>query len=58
MSACGARIDHDDRPKTRTDRPITHRAAGGLSTVMEPPASDAPHRNADQDREPACAAAE
>jgi hypothetical protein len=36
---------------------MTHREAGGLSTVIEPAASDAPYRNAVQDVEPACAAA-
>jgi hypothetical protein len=57
MSACGTRIAHDDSPKTRTDSAMTHREAGGLSTVIDPAASDAPYRNAVQDFEPACAAA-
>lgn len=35
-------------PKTRADRPITHRANGGLSTVMKLPASRAPKKNAFQ----------
>ena len=42
ISACGTRIDHDERPKIRTDSDITHMAAGGLSTVIELPASDEP----------------
>ncbi len=49
---------HDDRPKTRTDRPITHSEAGGLSTVMKLLASLEPKNSAFQLCEPACAAAE
>jgi hypothetical protein len=58
MSACGTRIDQALRPKIRTARPITHREAGGLSTVIEPAASEAPKRNAFQLSDPACTAAE
>ena len=57
MSACGTRIDQDESPNTRTDSAMTHSEAGGLSTVMDPAASDAPYRNAVQLCEPAWAAA-
>jgi hypothetical protein len=57
MSACGASTDHDDRPNSRTDRPMTHSDAGGLSTVIDPPASEAPHSSAHHDLDPAWAAA-
>lgn len=53
ISASGTRICHDPRPKSRTDRAIGHRAAGGLSTVMEFPASDEPKKNAFQLSPPA-----
>ncbi len=49
---------HAFRPKSRTDRPITHKAAGVLSTVIALPASNEPKNNAFQLAEPACAAAE
>ncbi|CAM5444673.1 hypothetical protein SRIMM317S_02719 [Streptomyces rimosus subsp. rimosus] len=58
ISASGTRIAHALRPKSRTDRAIGHRAAGGLSTVMEFAASDDPKKNAVQLAEPAWAAAE
>ena len=45
-------------PKSRTDSPITHNDAGGLSTVMALAASDEPRSQAAQSCEPACAAAE
>ena len=48
MSASGTRICQEPRPKRRTDRPIGHRAAGGLSTVMELAASEEPKKNAFQ----------
>ena len=41
-SASGTRIDHELRPKMRTDNDISHSEAGVLSTVMELPASDEP----------------
>jgi hypothetical protein len=44
--------------KTRTDRPVIHRAAGVLSTVIELAASDEPKNHAVQLSPPACAAAE
>jgi hypothetical protein len=37
---------------------MTHNDAGGLSTVIDPAASDEPKKNADQLRVPACTAAE
>jgi hypothetical protein len=45
-------------PKMRTDRPVTQRAAGVLSTVIELAASDEPKNQAFQLAEPACAAAD
>lgn len=42
MSACGARMANELSPRNRTDSAITHREAGGLSTVIELPASDEP----------------
>src|SRR4029453_10866803 len=35
-------------PNSRAERPITHRAAGGLSTVMKLEASEDPKKNAFQ----------
>lgn len=46
------------RPKTRTVSAMIHRAAGGLSTVIELAASDDPKNIAFQLAEPAWAAAE
>ena len=45
-------------PNSRADSPMTHRAAGGLSTVMELAASEDPKRNAFQLWVAAWAAAE
>jgi len=42
MRAWGTRIDQDERPNSRTDIAITHSDAGGLSTVIELPASNEP----------------
>jgi hypothetical protein len=56
--ACGTRIAHDDRPKTRTERAIGHSARGVLSTVMALAASEEPKKNAVHDSEPAWTAAE
>ena len=42
MSASGTSSDHDDNPNARTDRLITHSERGGLSTVIELPASEEP----------------
>ena len=58
ISTSGSRMAKELRPKMRTDRDITHRAAGGLSTVMEFPASEEPKRNASQLWLPACTSAE
>jgi hypothetical protein len=49
---------HGFSPKSRTDNPMTHREAGGLSTVMELAASEEPKNQAVQSCEPAWAAAE
>ena len=40
MSASGTSTDHDERPNSRTDSDRTHSDAGGLSTVIELPASE------------------
>ncbi len=58
MSACGTRMLHEERPKSRTDSAIGQRASGVLSTVIELAASEDPKKNAFHDSEPACAAAE
>jgi hypothetical protein len=47
----------DDTPKIRADKPITHNAAGGLSTVIEFALSSEPKNQAFHDCDPACAAA-
>ena len=49
-------IDHELRPKRRTDRPRTIVESGGLSTVMKLPASSEPKNQALQLCEAACAA--
>jgi hypothetical protein len=58
ISTSGSRICQEPSPKIRTDRAIGHRAAGGLSTVMEFPASDEPKKKAFQLSLPAWTAAE
>ena len=58
MSACGTRTLQELSPKIRTDRPITHSDAGGLSTVMALAASEEPKNQAAQSCDPAWAAAE
>ncbi len=45
-------------PKTRALSSITHSEAGGLSTVIEPAASEEPKKKADQLLVPAWTAAE
>jgi hypothetical protein len=57
ISACGTSTDQLFIPNNRTDSPVTHSAAGGLSTVMKSWASSDPKNHADQLCEPACAAA-
>jgi hypothetical protein len=37
------------KPNARTDSACTHSAIGGLSTVITPPASSDPYRNACHD---------
>ncbi len=56
--ACGARMLHALTPKTRAEISITHREAGGLSTVIRFAASDEPKNIAFQLCVPACTAAE
>ena len=49
---------HELTPKIRAEISITHRDAGGLSTVMKFEESDDPKKNAFQLLVPACTAAE
>jgi hypothetical protein len=42
MSTCGMRMLNELSPNTRTDRAMAHSEAGGLSTVIELPASEEP----------------
>ena len=56
-SASGTRMLQALRPNSRTDKPISHSAAGVLSTVIALPASSEPKNHAFQLTEPACAAA-
>jgi len=58
MRACGTRMLQELSPKIRTDSPITHSDAGGLSTVMALAASEEPKNQAVQSCAPAWAAAE
>ena len=58
MIASGSRMLKEESPNTRTKSAITQSEAGGLSTVIELPASDDPYRNASQFEAPACTAAE
>ncbi len=57
ISACGTRMLQLDSPNSRTERPVTHSAAGVLSTVIAFAASDEPKNQAVQLWLPACAAA-
>ena len=57
ISACGSSIVKALNPKSLPDKPITHSAAGGLSTVMALPASSEPNSHAFQSCVPACTAA-
>ncbi len=57
ISASGASNAQLLSPNSRIDRPITHIAAGGLSTVIALPASSDANSHAFHDCEPACAAA-
>src|ERR1700753_3265879 len=54
--AWGTRSDHELNPKIRPDSSITHKDAGGLSTVIELPASSEPKKNALQILVAACPA--
>ena len=55
--ACGSSMLHVPNPSTRPDSAISHSAIGGLSTVMNEPASSDPKKNAFQSCVPACTAA-
>lgn len=50
-------MDQELKPKIRPDSPITHIAAGGLSTVIALPGSSEPNSSAVQFWVPACTAA-
>ena len=58
ISASGSRMLHELSPNSRTERPMTMVASGGLSTVMKLAASKEPKNQAAQSLEPASAAAE
>ena len=58
MSTCGRRMANELSPNSRTDRAMTHSAAGGLSTVMALLASKLPQKKADHESAPAWTAAE
>ena len=47
-SASGTNMAQELKPKIRTDRAWSHRAAGGLSTVMKLPESMEPKKKAFQ----------
>jgi hypothetical protein len=57
-NAWGTRRLHELSPKIRAESAMIHNDAGGLSTVIEAAASDAPKTNAFQLFVPAWAAAE
>ena len=57
ISACGTSTAQLFMPKMRTDSPVTHSDAGGLSTVMKFDGSSAPKNHAFQLSDPAHAAA-
>ena len=57
-SASGTRMLQELRPKSRTERPMSIVARGGLSTVMKFAASKEPKNQADQLCDAARAAAE
>ena len=48
ISACGASMANEEKPKIRVDSTITHSDAGGLSTVIELPESNDPNSHAFQ----------
>ena len=57
VSASGSSIVNALNPNSLPNKPITHMAAGGLSTVIALPASSDPNSQAFQSCVPACAAA-
>ena len=57
INACGRSKLKLENPNTRADSPITHSAAGGLSTVMKFSESSDPKNHAVQSLVPACTAA-
>ena len=57
ISACGASMANEEKPKIRVDNTITHSDAGGLSTVIELPESNDPNSHAFHDSVPAFTAA-
>ncbi len=57
INACGTSMVNELKPNSLPDRPITHIAAGGLSTVMALPGSSDPNSHAFQSCVPAWTAA-
>ncbi len=57
INACGSSMVNALKPNSLPDRPITHIAAGGLSTVIALPGSSEPNSQALRSWVPACAAA-
>jgi hypothetical protein len=48
QSALGSSMLELENPRTRADRPMSHSASGGLSTVMKLPGSSEPKNHAFQ----------
>ncbi len=48
MRACGSSSENDEKPKIRADSPMTHKEAGGLSTVIALLESSEPNSHAFQ----------
>ena len=57
IRAWGTSIEAEEKPKMRAERTITHNAPGGLSTVIELPASSDPNSHALSDSVPDLTAA-
>ena len=52
IRACGSSSENEPNPRTRAKSTITHSDAGGLSTVIELPASSEPNSHAFSDTVP------
>ena len=57
IRACGSSIEKEEKPKIRADSTISHKEAGGLSTVIALPASSEPKSHAFSDSVPDLTAA-